>query len=79
MVPNLQGFHQPMSNYRYNVSLSIGTFYTIEDTLDLVDELGESEAYLERLDADRLESLAEDYARDWASNYIDVRFSRIRD
>lgn len=66
-----------MSKYRYNVSLSIGTGDVIEDTLDLVDELGESETYLDRLDADRLESLVADYVRDWVDNYLDVRFSRI--
>jgi hypothetical protein len=68
-----------MSKYRYNVSLSIGAGYVIEDTLDLVDELGESETYLEKLDEDRLESLAADYAREWASNYIDVGCSLIED
>jgi hypothetical protein len=68
-----------MSKYRYNVSLSIGNHNVLEDTLDLVDDLGESETYLDRLDADRLENLAADYAREWASNYIDVGFSRVED
>lgn len=61
---------------KWKVTLSIGYVYTEEEEFDL-DELGFSEEEWLELSPEEREKIVDDYAHDWASNYIDLTVSEI--